>query len=273
MNFELALHHDRLPSVEDILPTEQANPTNILPSPDWLIKTIAEILAVEIPPPGDSPFIFDMTNEAAYHNSLVMRHYNNNITNIIDDNTHTILSYGSEFRPVQVLEKLLMHHPRWNKFSSIINNGSVWPLRAISDDLRKERNHELIKRGNHRSAEVYNDQLQSILQKEVKQGWMVPIPTSYIIHLDNVEIAPVGIAHQWQAHEDGSRTSKFRLTHDQSFEASVGESLNKRVEKEQLEELYYGHSLMRLLHYIISVRIHYPTTKILIAKTDFKGAY
>jgi hypothetical protein len=136
-----------------------------------------------------------------------------------------------------------------------------------------QKNSELLERGNHQSAVIYNKQLQSILKKEVSQGWMVPIPTSYIKHLRNAEIAPVGIAHQWQANSDGSRVPKYRITHDQSFEASVGESVNKRVDKDKLDELYYGYSLNRLLHYIISIRMHYPTTKILIAKTDFKGAY
>jgi hypothetical protein len=102
---------------------------------------------------------------------------------------------------------------------------------------------------------------------------MVPIPTSYIPKILHSEVAPVGIAHQWQVHDGGSLLPKYRLTHDQSFEATVGQSVNKRVIKEKLEDLHYGHCLSRLLHHIISLRIRYPDTKILIAKTDSKGAY
>jgi hypothetical protein len=112
-----------------------------------------------------------------------------------------------------------------------------------------------------------------ILMKEVNQGWMVPIPTSFIHNIRNAEVAPVGIAQQWQAHENGSRSEKFRLTHDQSFEASVGQSVNARIQKEKLDELFYGHSLSHILHYIISLCLSMPTKKILIAKMDFKGAY
>ncbi len=86
-------------------------------------------------------------------------------------------------------------------------------------------------------------------------------------------MAPVGIAQQWQAHEDGSRALKYRLTHDQSFEASIGDSVNASFEKDKLDELYYGHSLSRIIHYIVSTRIQLPTTKILLAKTDLKAAY
>jgi hypothetical protein len=49
--------------------------------------------------------------------------------------------------------------------------------------------------------------------------------------------------------------------------------VNARVIRENLDELYYGHSLYRLLHYIVSLRLNYPSTKILLAKTDLKGAY
>jgi hypothetical protein len=214
-----------------------------------------------------------MTNEAAYHNSLVMRHHHNNMEDVIKHHTHSIISYGSEFRQPALLAKLLMHHPRWYQMRNILEKGSQWPLRSITDEDRVKKNSELIKRGNHKSAEKHNEQLQTILIKEVTQGWMVPIPTSYLKHLHNAEVAPVGIASQWHAHDDGSRSIKYRLTHDQSFEASIGESINKRVEKDKLAELYYGHSLLRIIHYIVSLRIHYPTTKVLISKTDFKGAY
>jgi hypothetical protein len=262
-----------LPSVAEILPHPQSNPIIQTTSPTWLIPTIAKIIHSDNPPLKDSPFIFDDTPEAAYHNSLVLRQHDNKITNVIDNCEHSIISYGSEFRHPSLLENLLMHHPRWAKFQNIITKGSSWPLSEIEDDIRMQKNKELIERGNHQSALIHDDQLQKILKKEVLQGWMLPIPTTYIKNLHNAEIAPMGIAHQWQAHEDGSRTPKYRLTHDQSFEASIGESVNKRVNKEKLDELYYGHSLCRLLHYIISLRTHFPTTKILIAKTDFKGAY
>jgi hypothetical protein len=102
---------------------------------------------------------------------------------------------------------------------------------------------------------------------------MIPLPLSYINSIDHAELAPVGIAEQWQPNQDGSWSIKYRLTHDQSFEASVGASVNKRVITEDLDELFYGHCLMRLIHYIVSIRLHLPSTRILGCKTDFKAAY
>jgi hypothetical protein len=267
------LHLINLPQVEEILPHIQPCPVPISTSPAWIIPLIYEICSTTGHSLPASPFTFAITTEAASHNMSVIQRHNNNISNVLDAHQHTFLKYGSEFRPIRTLEKLLMHHHRWPKFKSIIENGSSWPLTEIADDTRQAKNEELLKRGNHKSAISYAEELSNILVKEVGQGWMIPIPTTYICNLHNAEVAPVGITQQWQAYEDGSRAPKFRLTHDQSFEASIGQSVNNRVEKEKLDELYYGHSLNRLIHYIVSLRLQYPTTKILIAKTDFKGAY
>jgi len=66
--------------------------------------------------------------------------------------------------------------------------------------------------------------------------------------------------------------TKYRLTHDQSFEASVGESVNKRVIREDLNPLYYGGCLLsRLIHYILSIRLRHPNIKILGEKSDLNG--
>jgi hypothetical protein len=63
------------------------------------------------------------------------------------------------------------------------------------------------------------------------------------------------------------------MIHDQSFEASVGESVNKRINKSALEPLFYGFCLSRTIHQIVALRSKYPNTRLLAAKTDFKAAY
>jgi hypothetical protein len=102
---------------------------------------------------------------------------------------------------------------------------------------------------------------------------MIPLPKTFIHHLKHSEVAPIGVTKQWQAHEDGSRSAKYRMIHDQSFEASFGESVNRRVNIEALESLFYGHCLTRMLHQIVALRIKFPSTRLLAAKTDFKAAY
>jgi hypothetical protein len=89
---------------------------------------------------------------------------------------------------------------------------------------------------------------------------MVPLPLNYINTLIHGELAPVGIDDsQWYSLPDGTKKIKHRLTHDQSFEASISMSVNKRVKSSELLPLYYGGCLSRLLHYIVSIHFRHPT--------------
>jgi hypothetical protein len=47
--------------------------------------------------------------------------------------------------------------------------------------------------------------------KEITQGWMIPFPIQYINDIKHAEIAPVGIAEQWQPNLGGFRSIKYRL--------------------------------------------------------------
>jgi hypothetical protein len=184
------------------------------------------------------------------------------------------ISYGLEFCPPSTLEQLLLHHPNWPKCQELLTKGSKWPLHDLPNPDRIAKNNEFIKRGNHKSALKYNVVYHEIIQQEIQRGWMVPLPLTYINTLKSGELAPVGIDDsQWSRLPDGSKKIKHRLTHDQSFEASVGRSVNKRVISTDLLPLYYGRCLSRLLHYIVSIRLRHPGVKILGGKSDFKSAY
>jgi hypothetical protein len=184
------------------------------------------------------------------------------------------MSYGSEFRPYHILEPLLIHHHIWPSLSKQLQEGSKWRLLNLSDEDRTVKNREFISRGNHQSAKKHHQALKSIISKEVLQGWMIPLPLSYITQIPNSEIAPVGIDDkQFKLNTDGTKTQKFRLTHDQTFKASTGMSVNHRTLREKLDPLYYGGCLSRTLHYIASLRLRHPNTRILGGKSDIKSAY
>jgi hypothetical protein len=196
------------------------------------------------------------------------------IKNFINSVLGTFINYGSEFRSIPTLEPLLLHHPNWPKCKDLLSKGSQWPLHMLPEQDRIKKNDEFIQRGNHKSAVKYSEVCHATILQEVQRGWMVPLPLTYINKLQHGELAPVGIDDtQWTTLPNGSKKIKHRLTHDQSFEASVGMSVNKRVINTDLLPLYYRGFLSRILHYIISVRRRHPNIRILGGKSDLKSAY
>jgi len=160
-----------------------------------------------------------------------------------------------------------MHHVNWIPLVTMLTKGSTWPLTPIENTERVQKNNEFIIRGNHKSANTYLNTLKEILEKDVNQGWMIPIPLKYLNEIPDSELAPVGIDDkQFKILPDGSKLMKYRLTHDQSFVASVGESVNKRVIKEDLNPLYYRGRLstntLYFIHKIASSKHQNPGRKV-----------
>ncbi len=83
------------------------------------------------------------------------------------------------------------------------------PVTSIDEATQIAKNNELITRGNHASALAYSNILDASLDKEFKQGWMIPLPITFVNQLKHSEVAPIGVTKQWQAHEDGSQSAKY----------------------------------------------------------------
>jgi hypothetical protein len=243
-------------------------------TPCWFLPTIIKILHSRVPTPSHPPLMFELSDHAASHNKLLLMQHGNSIQNLITAYPGSFISPGSEFRPVDTLETLLMHHHNWPKIKSILTTDSVWPLHPISSEDQREKNKEFMQQGNHKSAVKYADEYTKTIRAEIDQGWMFVLPLAYINSLHHGESAPVGVDDKvWSDLPDGSRKTKYRLTHDQSFEASLGSSVNSRVIREKLNPLFHGGCLSRIIHYIVDLRLRHPCTPILGGKSDFKAAY
>jgi hypothetical protein len=231
---------------------------------DWFLPCITQILSKEVPTPTGVSLQFSLSDEAANHNMAILQSFNNNLHDYILANKNSFMSYGSEFRPYHVLEPLLLHHRSWPSLSKQLQEGSKWPLSTLTDEDRLSKNREFISHGNHQSAKKHHLVLNNIISNEVLQGWMIPLPITYINQIPNSEIASVGIDDkQFKTNPDGSKTHKFRLTHDQTFEASMGKSVNNLTLRDQLDPLFYGGCLSRTIHYIVPLRLRHPNTRIL----------
>ncbi len=139
-------------------------------TPDWFLPTISQIINHQVPTPVHPPLLFELSDRAAIHNRLLLQQHGNSIHDLISAYPNSFLSPGSEFRPIQVLEPLLMHHHNWPKIKNILLMGSMWPLHPIPEVERKTKNLEFIARGNHKSAVKYAAEYTKILNKEINQG-------------------------------------------------------------------------------------------------------
>jgi hypothetical protein len=152
----------------------------ITDTPDWFLQTIETIILSTSPTPNALSLKFELTPEAATHNMMLLQRHNNSIQDYILHNTGSLMSFGSEFRHPDLLEPLLMHHPNWKLFSDLLSIGSNWALKPLANEDRIKKNSEFITRGNHKSAITYESELHKIISQEIAQGWMLPLPLTYI---------------------------------------------------------------------------------------------
>jgi hypothetical protein len=81
--------------------------------------------------PTPPKFSFELTNEAAKKNFLVLMHnkYRGNFAASLESQRDSMVGYGSEFRDKDTtLSHLISCHPNWNQMTQILQNGSEWPL-------------------------------------------------------------------------------------------------------------------------------------------------
>jgi hypothetical protein len=102
--------------------------------------------------PIHPPLKFELSEEVAVHNMNLLMLHGDSIQNLISAHPGSVFSPGLEFRPIHVLQPLLLHHCNWPQISTILSSGSYWPLLPIEDTHRKAKNIEFILRGNHKSA-------------------------------------------------------------------------------------------------------------------------
>jgi hypothetical protein len=144
-------------------------------TPQWFLPTIQAILHQTIPTPLAVPFMFKLSDKAAAHNTKLLEEYNFNMQEVLEAHCHSFMGYGSEFRPVHMIEPLLLHHQNWSYLKLQLQQGSKWPLKELLEKDRLEKNLEFIRRENHKSAVTRHQALKDIVTKEISQGLMIPL--------------------------------------------------------------------------------------------------
>lgn len=231
-----------------------------------------DVLAYELPPIKPSAFHFQPTAAAARHNMDVITSHGS-VQAALESETNSPLCYGSEFRPTRALDKLMCGHPLWPKTKSIMETGTIFPLRPINDQLREQDLRHNLAYKNHKSA-GQSSSLAKHMSEEIKHGWSLPLPPEFAKDIKDAEVAPHGMVQQNTITALGEIVEKERVTHDQSFPGHFShESINSRTIEEDLAPCLFGHMCKRVIHYIVGCRQRHPSTKIWISKIDWKSAY
>ncbi|NER26068.1 MAG: hypothetical protein F6J96_36350 [Symploca sp. SIO1C2] len=173
------------------------------------------------------------------------------------------------------LAKVIGNHPAFNLLSELFSRGMPFCLtRELSEEEREAEVAANLQRGNHKSAMDEIEKIRRLLEKEVRHGFSIVVPKSTATRIKGVMIQPCGMANQFSLKADGSRKLKHRLTHDLSFSiTSRDASVNSRLDMFRYPEMVYGWCLMRIIHFIVTLRCLYPGVKIWIKKFDYSDAY
>jgi hypothetical protein len=170
--FDVSLH-----CLEEHIHLEQQNLRHF-----HLPNTIAKIRQHTQAPLAPNPWQFERTQQAALHNSNLLKHYDFDTERATQHLHNTTLSYGSEFKPATVLEPLLQHHQHWPSFKAIVEDGVSYPLTPLSESDRLRDLEALTTRGNHKSAHTPENMaaLHKAFDKEVRYEWAIPITPACI---------------------------------------------------------------------------------------------
>jgi hypothetical protein len=102
----------------------------------------------------------------------------------------------------------------------------------------------------------------------------MPVLPSVVPKIKKALLQPLGLAKQTTLNEEGDRIDKYRLTQDLSYSQSGdGKSINSRINTSLYVEMIYGWCLIRIIHFIVALRLAFPTHQILICKYDYSDAY
>ena len=268
-------HHPNENSLPDYENSTTNNQNNTLFQywPDDAIQIISTITSMPSRPVTESKLSFKLTLKDAIHNWTFIQKFDN-LGEALDHDDSSFTKYGSEFRTPETLEPLLKLHPLWQKLKSILHNGVIFPLKPLDVTTQRKDLDSALNFGNHKGVDknlTFYDKLNST---DVSCGYSIPIPLDSIKLIPGASICPMNVIEQFTISENGELTEKQRACHDLSFPFAPSDtSVNSRVSKDELNNCVFGHCILRIIHYIISLRLRHPSIPIYIQKVDWKSAY
>ena len=103
---------------------------------DWkgFMSNIKHILTSKVPTPHRSEFLFELSQKAAIHNSNLLEKYEFDMAKAIKANPNSIISPGSELRPIDQLSSILAHHPYFPLLKESLQKGIDYPAEDLPEE-------------------------------------------------------------------------------------------------------------------------------------------
>ena len=244
---------------------------------DWpqdLISTIKELSVATPVTPSKSKFSFEVSDIAATDNWQILSDSGFCLGTALTQDSDSITRYGSEFKSHKLLRKIFHKHPLWKRLKLILKRGIKFPLEHTSIEIRKLDLASAIEFGNHKGIEKHPTIFTDLVNTDVQKGFALIIPFDKLTQLPGALLCPMNVIEQHTISDMGEIIDKQRACHDLSFPFPPSDtSVNSRVRKDDLQPCMFGHCIVRIIHYIIALRLNHPNMPILIQKIDFKSAY
>ena len=243
--------------------------------PSWLLDEVSRVAATPQDPPPAGPFKYSPDTASVQLNSKNLEDHDFDLELVLEKFQHTSLNYGNEFRPIEDMEKIYGNHDLFSFFKQVHQHGMEYKYtRELNPDEKMvELEAQLIK-GNHKGATTQEEELKKKLFRDVQYGFSVPVLASILKKIKGAMLQPCNLAAQFSLTETGERVLKKRLTHDMSDGITQEDvSVNSRSDLLQYPPMVYGWALIRIIIYIVALRLAHPNKRILISKYDLSDAY
>jgi len=244
------------------------------PSQSW-VEEVIKVAKTECTVPGRPQVRLGLEQEDLEHNTLFLAHCDWDMREVYRRHVGTTVDHGSEFRPLEQLQRVVGQHPGFAYLKEMFTSGFDYHLtRVLTEQERETELKAQLERGNHRSAVQNIDEIRALLGGDVRRGFVLPFRADAILKVKGLHLQPGGMVRQLSLKADGSRQPKGRFTHDLSFSITTKDaSVNARVDMSKHPEMVYGWCLLRIIHYLAALRVRHPGSRIFISKFDYSDAY
>ena len=256
-------------------PCRMTGPNDHQEIPSEWVESVKEIVGTACPTPAKPGITFSIEGDARRKNWELLKNFGGDLGKVLASQRGTTAWHGSEFRPVEQLRPIVGKHPSFGSLTQTFAQGMHYHFtRELNEKERIEELEAQLARGNHKSAEEDPEHLAKLLAKDVKHGFAFALDAPRVREVINAMVQPCGLALQYGMKADGTRYLKKRLTHDLTYSLTREDSsVNSRIDMDRYPEMVYGWCLVRVIHFVICLRVKFPEVPIFAAKFDYSDAY